>query len=457
MKYQLSTARWMTVGFSALYIIILWWAYANLIAPVLAIEEVFYYHLDPLDDACCFILALIPSFFMPLHVTKPSQYINWMLYITIAAPSAIVSPHNLPSRYNVWPLAIGVNICFLLTIPVSNFKPLKLPRITFSPFAFWLTAIIFSIIAFGAMYASYGTPNTSISMSTAESLRAAFKEKNKEVPILVRYFFRWEGNVVAPVLIAYGFLRRKWWLIGVGCVLEQLIFMFTTLREFDLIPFMLITVGLWVLWIKKNNAVVFVAGVAGASAFFAALQYVTGKALISLVFFERFLMVGGTHTAMYYEFFTTHPPALMGASIGKFFWPMAPYDKDVGLLIGNAYFRMGSATTATNATAHYWAIGFGNFGWIGLGLATIAGILLFWIFDSAWLYTDKRIAVIMTVMVALTVNSEGLHTAMLSSGLLPFIVVGWLGSRVLGPVPDREKKTRAPIEPISPKPALKGE
>lgn len=450
MTYRFDKARKLTIFFCSAFSLILWWVYANQITPILPFEQIFYYPVEPWEEVLCFLMAILPSFTLPTEATKPSHFISWMLYITVAAPASVVSPHILPSRSNVWPLVIGVVVAVAITPLVAYWKPLKLPRYNLSPFAFWMGAFCFSLIAFGSMYLSYGPPNTKISFSTAEALRSAFKEANKGVPVYVRYFFRWEGNVVAPLCVSVGFLKRKWWLVLVGCAIEQLIFMFTTLREFDLIPLMLIALALWQLYSKNHAGTRFIGGVTAMSIFFCALLFNNPRTLLSLAFFERFLMAGGPHTAMYYEYFTSHPPALMGVSLGRLFFE-PPYDKDVGLVIGNAYYHMGSATTATNATAHYLADGFGNFLWPGLILAALAGMVLLWVIDSAYHKLDHRIAIMMSIMVALTINGTGLHTSILSGGILPMIFVGLIGGNVLAPIDTTSWRKRAqPSVPSSP-------
>ena len=448
MIYRLTKPRLMTILGCSLYTLILWWVYA----PVMAFTKIFYYHLDIEQDVFCFLLAISPSLFLPIEVTKPSHFICWLLYITVAAPSAFVAPHILGSRSDVWPFAIAVVLSLIAIIPASNWKPLKMPRLALTPFQFWMVMAGFSVLAFIAMYGAYGMPNTSISFASAEGLRAAFKDKNQDAPMLVRYFFRWEGNVVAPLCVAYGLTHRNWLLLAIGCGLEQLLFMFTTLRQFDLIPLMQVAIFFWISRKQGQSGPKFIFGVTAMCLLFSYLLLRDDHFLLGLAFFERFLLVGGQHTAFYYEYFTSHKPAMLGASYGQHLFN-APYDRAVGLIIGNAYYRQGGMNDGTNATAHFLAQGYANFRWVGLVVSVFACRFVLWIIDSSYTRVDKRISVPMTIMIALSLAATGLDTSILTGGILPMIIVGLIGGRILHAVP--AKNDTAVVQgDISSQPAL---
>jgi len=424
--------------------------YEYQVEPIIATgEHILFYTISPIYDVLFFVLGMVPTFWLPTHCYKPSHFSWWILYITIVAPTCIEAPHMLNDTLRVWPMVVAVVLFFCLLMQVSNFKPLTLPRISTPPVVFWSIAVVFTLVTFISLIAFYGLPKEGLSLSTAHAFRAAFKEKSKDVPLIIRYLFRWDGEVVLPCFVAYGAVRRKFLPIMVGCAGEAGLFMITTFREYALTPLFLLCVGGWLLMFKKNNGTALIVTFTGLSGVFAGLTVLKESlALITMTFFDRFILIGGQVTAMYYDFFLTHSPGYYGTSFGQLF-VTAPYATDIGVVVGNLYYEGGSSTTGTNAPAYFWADAFGNALWPGIIVAQILAMGIYWVIDSAYVKFDKRAAVVMGVMISLSISTEGLQTTALTGGLIPMVIVGLMGARTFRPVPERERR-RARTEPAAP-------
>jgi hypothetical protein len=413
--------------------------YEYQVEPVITTAEgILFFQIAPVWDVLFFFLGMVPTLWLPTHCNKPSHFSWWILYITVIAPSCIECPHMLTGNLQIWPMLVVLVFFFCLLMQVSNFKPLKLPRISVSPRMFWTLAVVFTIATFVSLAAFYGISREGLSLTTAHALRAAFKEKSKEVPLLVRYLFRWDAEVILPSFVAYGVIRKSFFAIGIGCAGEMLLFLITTFREYAFTPVFFMSVAIWLWTFKKNNGTAMITMFTILSGLLSLVSlFKESLGTVTMLFFDRFLLIGGQVTGVYYDFFSTHKPGYYGTSFGQLFFPQT-YATDIGIVIGNAYYQAGSSTTATNFPAHFWADAYGNLLWPGMVVAQIIAMALFWVVDSAYVKIDKNAAVVMGVMMALSISTEGLQTSLITGGLIPMIFVGLMGSRALRHVPDQK-------------------
>jgi hypothetical protein len=446
---SLDRARLNVILGTTAFVLLIWWAYPNQLTPVLAQEaKLYYYPLSIWEDVLYFVLAMLPAFWMPTDIKKPSQFMWWILYTTVAIPTCVCGPRVMPSRDSVLPFVLLVTFCMLVLLPVSSFKPLKLPRISVPPVVLWTGATMFVLVTFAALIAFYGMPSALPGLGDIKSLRAAFKEKSQDVPVLVGYLFRWTGSVANPLFMAFGLVRRKPILFFLGAAGEVGLFIITSLRSYNMAPLIILGVGLWILKSKGKNAPGFIWGFTGLAAVQSLWLCFNTLAPLPLIFYSRFLFNGGQASAHYYEFFTTHPPALMGNSFFTSWLLHSPYDIEVGKVIGREYFISGTSSTTTNATAHLWADAFGNFLVPGVFAATLVAAMIMWAIDSAYEGIDWQIAVLMMVMISLSINGQGIHTSLLTGGVVPMIILGLIGRRSLKPYFKQPKKKRPKLEAL---------
>ena len=120
----------------------------------------------------------------------------------------------------------------------------------------------------------------------------------------------------------------------------------------------------------------------------------------------------------------------MGDSVLKDFVEYPYGNLSPSQVVGDKYFSLGKKTVA-NASAHIWADGFANFGYSGVLTVTLIGVLLLWITDSLFYHYDPIISVVCFSMVAMSFAAQGLQTSMLTGGMVPFLVIGFLAKDAL--------------------------
>lgn len=441
-RVTLDRPRVLTLIGSALFTLLVLYVYPKQIVPILEIPaNLHYFPLQWYEDVLYFALALLPALWLPTDVKKPSHFVWWMLFLTVSIPTCVVMPRELPSRMEVLPFVVAVDLGLLMLLPFSNLKPMRLPRLSLHPAVFWLLAALFTIATFAALLAAYGVPQSIPGFGDISALRAAFKEKTQEVPAIVGYMFRWQGSVTNPLFIAYGMVYRRPTLVILGSLGEVGLFLITSLRSYNMSPLILIAVGFWLLYSKRQTAITYLYAFTGATGLLSMWLYVNPYSALALLFFDRFLLVGGQLSALYYEFFTQNPLNMMGFSFITNWLFKSPYDIDIAKVIGREYFISGSSSTTTIASAHIWADAFGNFGWFGVLLTTFVTGGVLWVIDSAFTRVDRRIGILLVVMISLAVNGEGIHTSILTGGILPLVFVGLVGARALKPREDRPQKS----------------
>src|ERR1700685_768744 len=89
--------RLLLVGGMAAYVACFQWMYINYLDPTWAYFGFDYYPVSTKYVVLAWFLSLLPSLWMPIHLTRPSHLAYWVLYITVVVPSMFV------------PLYVGIN------------------------------------------------------------------------------------------------------------------------------------------------------------------------------------------------------------------------------------------------------------------------------------------------------------------------------------------------------------
>ncbi|MEN6356361.1 MAG: hypothetical protein ABFD83_04670 [Armatimonadota bacterium] len=409
---------------SLAYVLLLQWIYPNVIAPIYSDVGMIYTRLHTWEYILQTVLGIIPAFWMPAEMKKPSQYQWWLLYLTVIVPTCILPyhvtllPHDMITFY-----VFLIIVCFAFMCRISYLPPLKLPLLRISRFYFVLAVVGFTAATYGILIAYLGVRTMIPGFAEVSGLRQEFKSIG--LPGAVIYLYWWQGTVVNPLITTLGLVNRKILLVILGTLLQFELFALTSLRGFGVSAMLLLGMGVLILRTRRQMGVAFLYALFGATAVMVIWHAISPSAFGPLLFLKRWILNAGQLSGYYLEFFTNHVPAHLQHSSSLLEWLFpGPYDLPKGQVIGRAYFLRFPTGDYTNATAHIWADSYASFGYFGVVWASAVAAFIMWIVDSAFRHTDRRIALMLMCVVALAYAGQGVHTSLLTGGIVPMVCVG---------------------------------
>src|SRR6188508_640414 len=87
--------------------------YANLVSPAFAYDGLVYRPSDDGSLPIAILLAVLPSAWMPIAISRPSQVLLWMFYALAYVPSVLMPYYVLGTGFDgVFPLSIALLLSF---------------------------------------------------------------------------------------------------------------------------------------------------------------------------------------------------------------------------------------------------------------------------------------------------------------------------------------------------------
>lgn len=415
---------------SLFYIIVLQWAYPAVLVPIFSYSGMVYRSQSPMNFVVQYVLAWLPSLWLPRELDKPSQYQNWILYITVVVPTCILPYHvtALPAR-QIGAFLGAITVCFAGLCTVSRLRPIKINYPQFSPrlYASLLGAI--TIVIYLWLILHLGFSSFFLPIDQVYIVRTELRSAN--IPVLLGYLIWVQGAVVNPMICAAGFYRRRWLLVLLSTLLQVQLYSLTSLRFFMAAAAFAVGIGFFELIFRRARGVAFLYSIILSSLGAVIWNLADQRALGPLLFLERWIFNSGQLSGYYLEFFSRHPFAgLQHSSIPMLRWLFpGSYDLPIGQIIGREYFIQATDGVYTNATAHFWADGFASFGYSGIVAATVVAFFLLWLVDSAASRQERSFAIMTFSVVGLSLTGQSVLTTVLTGGVAAYVFLILIGPR----------------------------
>ena len=407
---KLLLSRTSIVLICALYIAIFVLAYEKVVVPVWGYEG-FRLRAGADRAAAAWFLSLLPSFWMPIRLTRPSQVVYWVLYLLILIPACLVPIYALEDQSS-GPILLAVCLVasFGFTGVTYCFPLLPVPRIQLKNHEFWMLVALLSTISYALLVSSFGLHLNYVSLQDIYAVRAEYQDTLNHASPLVAYAITWQMYVINPLVMAKGLTSgRRFWIL-VALAGQYLIYSITGFRSVFFSALFLIYL-LWAMRKEKPFGTRFASSWCGIFAVAGALQFfgyaLNPEALVGV----RMTALPGLLTGYYYEFFSSHPQAHLGHSILKSFVAY-PYAVEPPYIIAYTYFH--SAIMESNA--NLWADAYANFGYPGIVGSTLLLAAVLWLYDSLAVGRDGRVVALAIALPAFALANTGLLTTLLTHG-----------------------------------------
>ena len=400
---------------AALYIALLSSSYINHVSPQFSYMG-YIFAPAPLGYLIvAWLAAWLPSLWLPVQLSRPSQVVYWLLYVLVYVPSTFMPFFTLDRPIlSLLALLSALFIAFAAVALIYRLPHASITRLRLSPRIFWGAVALLCIALSVILVSTFGLRFDLPGLLEVYEVRMDFREVS--AGRLTDYSVNWLINVIFPLFIALGLIKRNIPLLILGVAGQLFIFSNTGFRSAlfssGFIVVLLIALygsgrffGMLVIW--------------GATALVAVtwlLDLLMNTPIFSSMFVKRLIITPGILTCWYYDFFSDNPKAQLGHSILRGIVDY-PYDRVPPLLIGRYYF----GREETHANANLWADAFANFGFGGMAVFTLALMLILWLFDSLMHkrgFKQLTLAVLLLGMPAFTLSNAALITSLMTHGIL---------------------------------------
>jgi hypothetical protein len=407
--------RAVVVTIAATYVGAIHWSYVTIISPLFDYNGALYRPASDGSLMLAFLVSILPAFWLPVVVSRPSQVAMWVLYVLAYIPSILIPYYVLGTGFEgVLPLTLAVAFSFaLLALMVrvqfgASYVPTRSMH-SYESLALGLAIVLgmYIILAFGLKLDLPGLANV-------YDVRSAFDQAVSDTSVpFVAYAVDWSLYVANPLLILLGLRSKRWGLFAIGLAIELLVYG-TTGYKSALLSIMLV-VPLVVL-LSRRLRPAFGLSLPAASVVLVLgsviWDHVNNSTVATFLFIHRAIALPGQLVADYYDFFSQHQTFGLSGSILSFLGP-APYTLQPPKLIGAVYFNAPNE----NANANLWADAFANFGIGGIIAFTIVLGLVLLLLDSAASGRDLRVTGALAGLMAIVLSNSALLTTILSHGL----------------------------------------
>lgn len=429
---ELSTSmpfdRLRTAALTLAYWLVILGIYRTLISPSYGYTDMGWSSPQFVPLALNAMIVALLSFALPKFMEKPSDYILWLLFLTVIVGTSIV------------PLASGrlddneaVGLCVLssaalvtlrlLTLRVRRESSQAIPKralqkMEISAGSYGLVILILTSCVSGYVFYQVGFSLLLPNLNDVYALRLDFRDTLSGLPAIVGYAIPIASNVLIPLLLVLGIELRRLVSMVVPAVVFQLA-MFGVDGQRLVLVTPLIVVALYAVYRKRERikSVYFLSGVGLLSVLAAAVTRLTGDLLALELLVRRVILIPGQLVGGYFDYFQGHGYAYLQHS-RVVNWTGALTEAP-SYLIGD--FMFGSSIQ--NANVNFIGDGFANFGYFGVFLFAVVTGLVLRVLDLVSVDIPSRISVSVVASTGLVLANSSVLTALITNGVLVLIAL----------------------------------
>ena len=409
----------------ACYVLLFLFNYQDWLSPTFGYFGFTYTSLSPAFYTLAWALCLVPCFWMPLDLSRPSMLIYWILYLLVYIPTMFI-PYMvrlMPPEDVTW-LVLTLALGYFLTglcyrVPLIPFRRFKT-----SPRLFWACFTGAALLMVLTMLVLFRGKMKLVSIEDVYGQRAEAKAIMKDSS--VGYIVMLLQGMVAPVLLSLGLVKKRYTLFGAGVVIQILVYACTASKAamasivFSVVFYFLMRgrergFGLNIAWsMAAMMAFLLIANQNKAAT-------TTGFIFkLSSLLLMRTVGTPGLLAAQYQAFFANHPFTYYSHVNGISLLFTYPYSQPLGVTVGS-YF---TGNVDLNANASMWFTdGVAACGLPGILIVSMLASMTFWVVDSAAQRQSVTFAALTLVFAGMDLANVSLFTTLVSGGLLSLTIL----------------------------------
>lgn len=400
-----------------IFVAALQFTYFNMDAPTFRFMGLRIKDLEPVWYLVSFVMAALPSLWMPVKLDRPSQVAYWILYLTVIVPVMWIPLHTLDKRPEDYIVFSGAMLTSFFLLGLSFRLPrwhVPRPKMSDDTF-FWVLCVMVAGMSL-VLWASNGF-SLELGLRTIYDRRRAARES---IPMgsALSYVKGNLASAIQPFAFAVGLARKSWVLILLSIFAGVIGFSVDGSKTSAAIPFFLLALYPLITRYRPTFGLIVpvMATVAILSAYL--IWYVSHNPWIPVVSTWRIFDVKGLLSGYYWEYFGANGHTYLGDGILKGFSDY-PYNYAASQQIGLVYF----GSPQTNSNSNLWSSAFGDFGLMGMFLVTAVLGMIFRFVDSLSLNRGFLIPAFLCSFLGMKLSDVALDTSILSHGTLMVLVL----------------------------------
>lgn len=407
--------RFWIVAASVVYTVSLHFAYIYYLCPIFSATNWVYQPRSPALVAIAWICALLPSLWLRDAIRRPSSVAASVLYPFLHIPACIIPTYMdldiEPTRLAT--LILVLTCCFSALTFCDRLPPLKLPTVRLPAVIFWGAVAALGLAGYATLIRLFGLRYHAPTVAEVYGVRDEFAiALDERGGAFAGYIVNWLSEVVNPLLIVWGAMHRRYWLVVIGAVGSYFMYAVSGMKSAPFsVPAMLLGVYLVLRYRRRLTTAIMMGSVALVLVSML-IDSLTHDIVMSNFVLRRRITTPGIMTGLYFDYFSSHPKAMLGYGLFKAFGDY-PYELKPPDIIGEVYFPWGGS----HANAHPFLDAYANFGIGGMAVFTGIWMLFLWAFDSVGRDRRKTILSALAVLrAALKWMDVSLLTSMLTHG-----------------------------------------
>ena len=423
-----SAGRPVMIGAALAYAAAFHWAYVSWAVPIFAGTGLTYTPPAAAVSLALYILVILPTFWLPVSLLRPTQFVYLILYLAVYVPSVFV-PTFVDLQHTHDTLAMSLALCAGLAIIGSSYRfpTMRIAQSAIDRGLFWsllygvvLAVDVWIVVAFGSSLHFVGFEDVYTVRSAATHLL--------EGAGVLGYAMLWTSGALNPYLIASGVFENNKFRIFLGIAGQALIYA-AAAHKAALVSILFIPV--LAACFRRRPRRLLLKFVIGAVILLLVLTVAlqlypsnVGVRWTGIVVIYRTLSLPGLLTAQYQDFFSRSPHTWFSQYTPFRNLLSYPYERELGHELGKYYY--GHEDVQSNA--HFWASdGIASGGIGGILIASVLCGFAFWVVDSFLVKYSPAFGAATLTFWALAISNVSLLTSVSSQGLGILILLFYFG------------------------------
>jgi len=399
------------------FVAALQFTYVNMDAPSFGYMGLKLKDLDQFWAITGFVMAALPSLWMPIKLDRPSQVAYWILYLCVIVPVMWIPYHTLnkpPENFFVFSATMlgcffGLGLSFRL--PRWHVR-----RPEISNEMFFASVVVLVTLMTLTVWATNGF-KLDLGLRSIYSRRRESKDTIAMGSIL-SYIKGNLASAVQPFVFALGLVRKSWVLVLLSLGAGIVGFSVDGSKTSAVIPLFLLLLYPLITKFRRNFGLI-VPLAAGVGILLSYLLWkATNNPWVPVVTTWRLFDVKALLSGYYWEYFSTNQHMLMSDGIFRVFFDN-PYPYATPEQIGLVYF----GSSDTNSNSNLWSSAFADFGYPGMVVVTVVLGMIFRFIDGMSINRGFLIPAFLCSFLGMKLSDVALDTSILSHGTLMTLIL----------------------------------
>ncbi|WP_457946034.1 hypothetical protein ACTAQI_11715 [Pseudarthrobacter sp. alpha12b] len=359
-----------------------------------------------------YLLLLVAAGFLPYRTQQASGFAVWFLYVALLVPIATVPLYGSTRDpadtflFAFYCAAIWACVALILRRSPTPVIPVRQSR----PGLFWVIIVSVSLVTYTYIQIVFGITFNIVSFFEVYDTRLLYRDEVVPTVPVLGYLIANQGNVINPLLMAMGVVRRRPPLFVVGLVGQLILYSTTGYKTVMISIPLAVTIALYLRHRRSLTGITIV--VASTILVWAAITIdrVASLGMVDIVV-SRIYLTAGYLMPHYRDVYDGAPWALWDYS---FLGPLvdAPYAMTPGFYVG----AMALGRPDIQANAGLFADGYANLGLAGIAIEAVALVAILLLADGASRHLPLAVVLPTALLPVFSLANGSPFTAFLSYG-----------------------------------------